>query len=305
MTLGDLPRTEIRRRLKRERLCLRTGPFVVAVRTPLARLADAIATLYTDFPLIDDCAFADFDIEIAPRRGLRRWLPPQAVFTLGGWFRHDAFRRSLAPAFFEWGLNCCVSRSVLHYLVLHGAVVERGGRALVLLGASGAGKSTLCAALIVDGWRLLSDELTLIRPGSRGVVGLARPISLKNEAIDLVRTLAPRAVMGPTTVTPRKGRMAHLRPPRESVQRMDEPATLSRFVFVRYEPGAAPSLQRVAPADALARIARQSFNYGVRGRRGFEHLARLVDECPSATLTYGDVRDAVRALDDDDVPDRL
>ena len=304
MTLGDLPRTEIRRRLKRERLCLRTGPFVVAVRTPIARLADALATLYADFPLMDDCAFADFHVEIAPRRGLRYWVRPQAVFTLGGWFRHDPFPLSVAPAFFEWGLNCCVSRGVQQYLALHGAVVERNGRALVLLGASGAGKSTLCAALIIGGWRLLSDELTLITPGSCSVVPLPRPISLKNDAIDLVRALAPRVVLGSTAVTARKGRMAYLRPPRESIHRMDEPACLSRFVFIRYEPGAAISWQRLSPAAALARIARQSFNYGVRGRWGFEDLARLVDRCPSAALTYGDVRDAVRALDGDDFPDR-
>jgi hypothetical protein len=54
------------------------------------------------------------------------------------------------------------------HLPLHACAVEIAGKALLLCGPSGAGKSTLCAALVADGAQLLSDDLTVIRPGTGG-----------------------------------------------------------------------------------------------------------------------------------------
>ncbi|MES2354006.1 MAG: hypothetical protein V4568_06280 [Pseudomonadota bacterium] len=54
-------------------------------------------------------------------------------------------------------------------LCLHGAVLEREGRAIAVLGDSGAGKSTIAAALVKNGARLLSDDLLVIPHTDRGV----------------------------------------------------------------------------------------------------------------------------------------
>jgi ABC-type thiamine transport system ATPase subunit len=84
-------------------------------------------------------------------------------------------------------LNWCVAGHAHHYLMLHAAVLEKNGRAVVLPGDPGAGKSTLTAALMLDGWRLLSDEITLInRRRWTARTGLARPVSLKNASINII-----------------------------------------------------------------------------------------------------------------------
>ena len=49
-------------------------------------------------------------------------------------------------------------------LTIHGSAVEIDGKAVVLCGRSGAGKSTSIAALIANGARLISDDLTVIEP---------------------------------------------------------------------------------------------------------------------------------------------
>jgi hypothetical protein len=53
--------------------------------------------------------------------------------------------------------------------MVHGAAVERDGTALLLLGNSGAGKSTLAAAALESGWRVLSDDLTIVAPSRTGL----------------------------------------------------------------------------------------------------------------------------------------
>lgn len=51
-------------------------------------------------------------------------------------------------------------------IVLHGGVVSRAGRGVVLVGSSGAGKSTLTAYLWQHGWTVGGDDGAVLSPGS-------------------------------------------------------------------------------------------------------------------------------------------
>lgn len=80
----------------------------------------------------------------------------------------------------------------------------------------GSGKSTLCAALVNSGWRLLSDELTLVRLD--GLLGLVpRPISLKIESIDFIRGFARNTILGIPLEGILTGTVAHVKAPADSV----------------------------------------------------------------------------------------
>jgi hypothetical protein len=52
--------------------------------------------------------------------------------------------------------------------VLHGAAVERDGVAFLVLGHSGMGKSTLAAAALEAGWRVLADDVVIVRAEDTG-----------------------------------------------------------------------------------------------------------------------------------------
>jgi serine kinase of HPr protein (carbohydrate metabolism regulator) len=59
--------------------------------------------------------------------------------------------------------------------LLHAATLERDGRAYVFAGPSGAGKTSLTLGLMERGWRLVTEEMTLV-DRQLTVRGLARPI---------------------------------------------------------------------------------------------------------------------------------
>jgi HprK-related kinase A len=156
----------------------------------------------------------------------------------------------------------------------------------------------LCAGLVSRGWRLLSDELTLIDLATGNVVALPRPVSLKNASIDAIRNFSPGAQLGPPVHDTVKGSVAHMRPPTDSVRRANDAARPRWIVLPRYEAGAAARLAPLSRARAFMHLADHAFNYDVHGRRGFELLARVVTGSDCFEFQYGALEDAVAAFDD-------
>jgi hypothetical protein len=253
--------------------------------------------LYNDYPLLaEDTGLTDFHIRVARPAGLRRWFRPQIQFILEGVVPFEPFPLRLALPLLEWGLNWSVANYAHQFLMFHAAVVEQGGQALILPAPSGGGKSTLCAGLISRGWRLLSDELTLIRPCDGRLVPAPRPVSLKGPSIDVIRDFAPDAVFGPVYRDTRKGTVSLLRAPTESVARAAELARPSWIVFPSYEPGVPAELRPLSRARAFLRILEQAMNYTLLGVKGFETLADVMDACTCYEFRYGNLEEGVARL---------
>lgn len=256
-----------------------------------------ITSMYGEFEICPPDTFADFHINVAREPGLRRWYRPQARFYFDGQPAFAALPANQAFSMIEWGLNWCVAAHAHQFLIIHAAVVERGGRAALLPAPPGSGKSTLCAGLVQRGWRLLSDELALIDIQNGLVRGMARPVNLKNASIDVLRGFAPEVVMTPPVPDTLKGTVALMQPPRDSVRRVREPARPAWVVLPRYVAGSAAVLAPHNRAATFLLMAEQSFNYDIHGLRGFETVAALMDRCECLQFTYGNLDDAARVFD--------
>jgi HprK-related kinase A len=293
LTVADLPRSELAARLAGPGLVLRTGPFANRIHTDISRLADGIALLYADYPVDAADGFADFHLALRRAGGLRRWFHPQVCFDHDGATPFKPLPLAQAYPMFEWTLNWCVSHRAHRYLIIHAAVLERHGRAVILPAPPGSGKSTLCAALVTRGWRLLSDEMTLVRLDDGMLAPLPRPVSLKNASIGVIRAFAPDAVLSDPVDNTTKGTIAHLKPPAASIARAAEPARPSLIVFPRYEAGAATSLAPLPMARAFMQVAENAFNYQVLGADGFAALGRLVDATGQYEFRYSRLDEAI------------
>ena len=294
MIVADYPLSELRQRLKGSGLRLRTGPVVTRIRTRLESVVRGISLHYAAHPVDDESGFADFHVIVERPHSIRRWIMPQIQFLLDGELPFSRLAAAHAFPMLEWGLNWCISNHCHQYVMVHAAVVERGGRALILPAPPGSGKSTLCAGLTFSGWRLLSDELTLVEPRTGRVVPVPRPVSLKNASIDVIRHFEPSAVFGPVVRDTAKGNVAHVKPPADGVMRCGELAQPAWVVMPRYEAGATARLEPLSKARAFMHLVDNSFNYSAHGRRGFDVFARLIDACDCFEFTYSRLEDAAR-----------
>ncbi|MFP5392413.1 MAG: HprK-related kinase A [Gammaproteobacteria bacterium] len=291
--VGSLARAALGAQLAGPGIRLQTGPFVVSLRSPIAPLADAVHRLYADYPLHDADRFADFHIHMARGRGLRRWLRPQVHFDHDGSAPFQPLPIHHAFPMFEWVLNWCVTSRAHGWLIIHAAVVERDGLAVILPAPPGSGKSTLCAALVARGWRLLSDEMTLVRLSDGLVDASPRPVSLKNASIEVMRAFAPEAVFSEVVGDTAKGAVAHMKAPTASIERAGEPARPAWVIFPQWVSAAPARLEPMPRARAFMELAQNAFNYNHLGPAGFDALARLVDGCASYRFRYGALDDAL------------
>ena len=297
MIVADLSADELRHALDEPGLRIRVGPIVVAVRSPFRTVVDGLALHYAAHE-IGPPDFADFHVSVEPPFGLRRWFTPQALFRFDGSPPFTPLPAAQAFPLFEWGLNWSICAHCHQYVVVHAAVIAREDRAMILPAPPGSGKSTLCAALAARGWRLLSDELTLIDIEAGVIVPIPRPISLKNASIATIARFWPEAPMGAIVPDTLKGSVAHVQPPAQSVRSSAERAVPAWIVVPRYRPAAAAELAPLGRSAAFMQLADNAFNYSTHGRRGFERLADVVDRSRCFEFTYGGaLDDAVQTFD--------
>lgn len=292
MIVADLTLASLRERLQHG-LHLRTGPLVSCITSPLPLLAESIALHYAEHTAEDGNGFADFHVRIDRPHNLRRWYRPQVHFFFDDTPSFHPLPADQAFPMLEWGLNWCVSNHCHQYLIIHAAVLEKHGKALLLPAPPGSGKSTLCAGLTHRGWRLLSDELALIDPRSGRIVPLPRPVSLKNQSIDILRAFAPDAVFNTTVDDTIKGSVAHMRAPRESILREHESAAPGWIVMPRFVAGNPPELKPISRARGMMSLIENAFNFDLHGRAGFDTLGYFADQCSCYEFSYGTLEEAV------------
>lgn len=265
----------------RHSLSLKVGPVGFRVgsdwRAPIAQLA----ALYEGYPSVD---VPDFTVRLEALRPWRRWIRP-SVAIHGDYRLPEAAPLPLAQGLLaaELGMNLQMALGYRRHLLLHAAVVERDGRAVVMSGVSGAGKSTLALMLGQGGWRFLGDEFALVDCASGGVVPFPRAVSLKNGSIAVA---AEGARLGPMLRGTPKGVIRHVAPPGDAVARMDEGASPVLLVFPRF--GFAAAVRGLDAAETFVRLTQASTNYAMLGEAGFRALTRLVEGVPAVAIDYPD-----------------
>lgn len=297
MKLSSLCSSDISHQLKGDGLRLTLGCFNVRVRSSMERIVKPIEFFYADYELFSEGDFVDFPIEINSPGLFRSWFRPQVNFAFDGHFPFKPLPKAQTFAMFEWGLNWVIANHAHPFLVIHAAVVERDGRAIIFPGTPGSGKSTLCAALVLRGWRLLSDEMALISIEDGMVYPVPKPISLKNSSIPVIQNFSKEAVIGDVVENTAKGSVAHMRIPEICITESLKPAIPACIVFPKYQFGAELTLNTLSQGQALIKVAENSFNYNVTGAAGFKILANMIDKCHCYTFSYQHLDDAVLSMD--------
>lgn len=296
LRVSDLSAAGFRDRLTGPGLGVRIGPLNLRLRVRVAGLYEPLQRLYARYRLVPDDAVYSVHalMHDVPRR--LPWRPRMVRFLVDGVQPHEDMPAGQALAILEWGINLVLAMRFQRFLMLHAAVLERHGRALLMPAAPGSGKTTLCAALAHRGWRFFSDEFGLLRPGSVALLPLPRPMPLKNESIAVMRAFAPEAVLGPEIPGTRKGTVAHVQPPFASVEQSEITAQPRWIVLPRWVAGSPLRIEEVSGGDPFMHLAINAFNYEKLGEQAFDTVRAVIAQSRCFQLEYSDLEEAVVVL---------
>lgn len=173
--------------------------------------------------------------------------------------------------------------------VFHGALVQRQGQGLALLGASGAGKSTLAAWLAGKGFTCLTDELVFAAGDGPVVSGLARPVFLKGNTAALFPDLAQRGAVAVEGLPNRAaGWLAPLVPQATGAVK------LHGVVFPRYQAGAEMQVAALSRPGAAVALAGLLVNARNLPDNGFPAVLRLARTVPAWKIVYSKLDEIVK-----------
>jgi HprK-related kinase A len=295
--IGELSRRDLARRLRGDGVHLITGAFTSRVRASLPHFVDEFAAMYADYGIEDPPGIDDVRLQVAAPSWPRRFIAPQVMVCVDSGPTFGPLPAYRAYTTFETSLNWGAALSDIAPMILHAAVLERDGRGLILPAPSSSGKSTLCAALSWRGWRLLSDEMAIFDISNGRLRPNPRPVSLKNKAVDVIRSFDPRAQMSRIYTGTPKGNIGYMRPPPEAVARASETAIPSLVVSPNYVEDSTASLVRLERVRGFELLTDNAVNYSSMLKNGFDILTDIVERCGIYRITYSDLDAAIELID--------
>ncbi len=257
----------------------------------LLRAAGSVASPF--LPLLEHLADphpgpVDIVVDIEPRNGM--W---QVLFN-GVALDAPVSRAQLFP-FLQGRLRVLAYQGIDFLLAIHGAVLEREGRGLLLPGHSGAGKSTLSMALLGQGYHLLSDEVAVIDAVGRRAHPIPMAAPVKSGSWPVLAPLHPELESAPehTRWDGQRVRYIAATPERFAAG----PCPIDAIIFPRYEGGASLERRRLDELETLREIT--AAGYQLKGGLDEEKAEALLDwllDIPAFALRYGTTEQALQGV---------
>jgi len=281
---------------------LNIAPFKIAIETDVPLVAQNLAAMYPEdaFLANTDAHLADYSIGQNYSSFFRRFVKPQSTFDFDQQQPFLGQKENHSFASLEWGLNYVIASYALEYVIIHSGIVAYNDDAIIFPAPPGSGKSTLTAFLQGQpDWRLLSDEMALIKPHSQSAVPFVRPICLKNKSIEVTKGFYPNGTFSTIAANTHKGDVIHFKPSQNSWDKRNDEATIRAIVFPQYKPNAELEIVELNQTQGFMQFAENAFNFNLLGKVGFDTLVKIIENAQIFEITYSDVNDVKDFLQQD------
>jgi hypothetical protein len=257
-------------------------PLYIFKRTASSELFESYRTEECLFLRIEDKAIAAIDIRNPTAVG---------VFTerdqYNGW-------KGLSEIFYL----------VLYFLLtrieiypIHAAVVSRNGQGILIAGHKSQGKTTTALFLTQAGWRIVSDDISLLakQNGNVTITGFRRKCSIRRDVVRFLPKLEPML----RTLKPNKFGKFEFDPSRIFPTAYEERVQIRYILFPEILDETRARLEGISQSQALMRLGSYTGTFVVDDimlKRQFEILLDLLKNAQSFRLYIGNDAESLSLL---------
>lgn len=193
--------------------------------------------------------------------------------------------------FLTWHVNqSMIAGTTRDQVVLHAAAATRAGITVVLPGDQERGKTTTVAGLLREGYDYVTDEATVIDPGTLWISPFPKALSIDEGAWPLFPECRSLIEDGIHQFQVRAEVLGS-----RSLHRPVPPARL--ILFPRYTAGVRTHALPISAGEAVRELVSTTFHFADNPRRNLAVLGTVVRGATLARLQIGDLDEAVRLVD--------
>ncbi len=297
--LSSFEREEVIEALEQGCFELKLGSFSARLTSQASEVVDFLYDAYRDVPVRTELGdVTDIALNIRAPNKFRKYFKPQVIPDPGFEVPAVPLPRKMAALSLEMGMNLSVALKSCRYLTFHAGVVANDKGSILISGASGSGKSTLTAAMMLEGYRLFSDEFGLLSLDKAELIPYPRPISLKGQSIDVVREMVGEEWVTRSLLETPKGEIAYRRARPSDIEQADTPAKAKLILFPTFLANSSPRAKKISKAETIMRLIAGATNYQLLGQAAYEALTDMVVGAQCYEVQYGNTEDCLTMVKD-------
>ena len=202
--------------------------------------------------------------------------------------------------YLEWFLLDALIPKLTPYLKFHAAVLSMNGRGVIFPANSGFGKTTLSFALLMHGFKYLSDEIVVMNPDTFSVLPLPRGLVIREEGFRLLRSLGKPVPPVDFYVRSSNKDFWYFNPVDYVHLPADGEVFADAIVFLeKPESSRRKRLEKMSKAEAVARLLSNSLDADSLAEKTVSRITELAHRTPCYSLSEHTLQgrvDCVREL---------
>ncbi len=211
-----------------------------------------------------------------------------------GEVRHSSGDLSATIFNLQWLMHKEVLSGITDRIRIHAGCAEWNGKRFLVVGDKGAGKTTLMVSLVLAGFRVVGDELALVRDCK--AIPFPRRFNIKQESTGLLPKMKPPFESLPYNITYNKQKMYSFTPlDAGRPWKIDEGEVSAVFYLVRNH-GGETRIEECPKYRMVEKIMPMSFLSETNDHLKIGGLCGLIDSAHCYLLYIGDLDGAVSGL---------
>lgn len=196
----------------------------------------------------------------------------------------------------EWLVINDAGISLDNFLQIHAGAVEKNKKGFLFPSAPGKGKTTLSLGLIMDGFKYLTDEVTLINPDNLTIEPFPRSLCIKESSFDLLQNLKSDLNLREYSLRYDNQKAWYINPTYLNKDCLGGQTRADYIVFLNFHPKEKSRIEEIQRTKALAEMAKQSFNLSSFNNKGMDALVSIVCNASCFALFSNSLKNSVKLI---------